>query len=172
MKITYAFLGLDSSERLKARADKKLGKLDKYFKEAPETTVRFKRQNNRCIVEITLKSDGVLLRAEESTDEMFLSIDRAVDKIESQIRKHRTKLENRLHTAELEIAPEYVDDEPTQDVVRVKKFTMKPMTVDDAIAQMDMLGHSFFLFPNEETGTMNVVYRRNDGGLGLLQPED
>ena len=104
---------------------------------------------------------------------MYLSIDHAVDKLESQLRRYRTKLDKRIRSAELEpayeAAPEF--EEAVYDVVRVKKFAVKPMAVEDAITQMELLGHDFFLFLNEETDTMNVLYRRNDGSYGLLQPE-
>ena len=106
---------------------------------------------------------------------MYLSIDRAVDKLESQMRRYRTKLDKHLRDARAEAfevaAPETVYEEANYDVVRVKKFTVKPMSVEDAITQMELLGHDFFLFMNEETEIMSVLYRRNDGSYGLLQPE-
>ena len=126
----------------------------------------------RNIVEITVNAAGVILRAEESSNDMYLSIDHAVDKLESQIRRHRTKLEKRIRTAELEPvieAPVY--EEQNYDIVRTKKFAVKPMSVEDAITQMELLGHDFFLFLNEESETMNVLYRRHDGTYGLLQPD-
>ena len=104
---------------------------------------------------------------------MYLSIDHAVDKIESQLRRYRTKLYKRIRTNELEpvaeAAPEY--EEAVYDVVRTKKFSVKPISVEDAITQMELLGHDFFLFLNEDSETMNVLYRRHDGSYGLLQPE-
>ena len=103
---------------------------------------------------------------------MYLSIDHAVDKLESQIRRHRTKLEKRIRTAELEPVVEApVYEEQTYDIVRRKKFAIKPMSIEDAITQMELLGHDFFLFMNEEDENMNVLYRRNDGSYGLLQPD-
>ncbi len=118
---------------------------------------------------------SVILRAEEVSSDMYMSIDRAVDKLNRQIRRHRTKLEKRLRAG----AFEPVADEPAEpeeevanyNLVRVKKFAIKPMHVDDAIAQMELLGHTFFLFMNEETDSMCVLYLRSDGGYGLLQPE-
>lgn len=172
MKFTYTGKGLEVTEALKARVEKKLNKMERYFREEPEATVRFKLQKGaRNIVEITVSVAGVILRAEECSNDMYLSIDRAVDKLESQVRRYRTKLEKRLHAAEVEpeIAPDY--EEASYDVVRVKKFAVKPMSVEDAITQMELLGHSFFLFLNEETESMCVLYRRNDDTYGLLQPE-
>ncbi|MGN1006457.1 MAG: ribosome hibernation-promoting factor, HPF/YfiA family [Aristaeellaceae bacterium] len=173
MKFVYASKDMAISESLKTRVEKKLGKLERYFREEPEATIRFKVQKGaRNIVEITVNAAGVILRAEESSNDMYLSIDHAVDKLESQIRRHRTKLEKRIRTAELEPvieAPVY--EEQNYDIVRTKKFAVKPMSVEDAITQMELLGHDFFLFLNEESETMNVLYRRHDGTYGLLQPD-
>ncbi|MDY5221501.1 MAG: ribosome-associated translation inhibitor RaiA [Eubacteriales bacterium] len=173
MKFVYASKDMAVSESLKTRVEKKLGKLERYFREEPEATIRFKVQKGaRNIVEITVNAAGVILRAEESSNDMYLSIDHAVDKLESQIRRHRTKLEKRIRTAELEPvieAPVY--EEQNYDIVRTKKFAVKPMSVEDAITQMELLGHDFFLFLNEESETMNVLYRRHDGTYGLLQPD-
>jgi len=174
MKYTYAGIGLEVTESLKARAEKKLSKLERYFRDDPEATVRFKQQKGaRNIAEITVAVSGIILRAEECSNDMYLSIDHAVDKLESQVRRYRTKLDKRIRAAELEpiaeAAPVY--EEASYDVVRVKKFAVKPMNVEDAITQMELLGHDFFLFLNEEVDTMCVLYRRNDGSYGLLQPE-
>ena len=173
MKFVYASKDMAVSESLKTRVEKKLGKLERYFREEPEATIRFKVQKGaRNIVEITVNAAGVILRAEESSNDMYLSIDHAVDKLESQIRRHRTKLEKRIRTAELEPvieAPVY--EEQNYDIVRTKKFAVKPMSVEDAITQMELLGHDFFLFLNEANSELNVLYRRVDGSYGLLQPE-
>ena len=173
MKFVYASKDMAVSDSLKSRVEKKLSKLERYFREEPEATIRFKVQKGaRNIVEITVNAAGVILRAEESSNDMYLSIDHAVDKLESQIRRHRTKLEKRIRTAELEPvieAPVY--EEQNYDIVRTKKFAVKPMSVEDAITHMELLGHDFFLFLNEESETMNVLYRRHDGTYGLLQPD-
>ena len=174
MKFVYASKDMQVSEALKSRVEKKLGKLERYFRDEPEATVRFKKQKGaRNIVEITVNAGGTILRAEESSNDMYLSIDHAVDKLESQIRRHRTKLDKRLRESELEPvaveAPEF--EEQSYDVVRVKRFAVKPMGVEDAITQMELLGHDFFLFLNEANSELNVLYRRVDGSYGLLQPE-
>ena len=173
MKFVYASKDMAVSDSLKSRVEKKLSKLERYFREEPEATIRFKVQKGaRNIVEITVNAAGVILRAEESSNDMYLSIDHAVDKLESQIRRHRTKLEKRIRTAELEPVTEApVFEEQSYDIVRTKKFAVKPMSVEDAITQMELLGHDFFLFQNEESETMNVLYRRHDGSYGLLQPD-
>ena len=173
MKFVYTSKDMAVSESLKSRVEKKLAKMERYFREEPEATVRFKVQKGaRNIVEITVNAGGVILRAEESSNDMYLSIDRAVDKLESQLRRHRTKLEKRIRTSELEPVVEApVYEEQSYDIVRTKKFSVKPMGIEDAITQMELLGHDFFLFLNEENETMNVLYRRNDGSYGLLQPD-
>ena len=173
MKFVYASKDMAVSDSLKARVEKKLSKMERYFREEPEATVRFKVQKGaRNIAEITVNAGGVILRAEESSNDMYLSIDRAVDKLESQLRRHRNKLEKRIRTSELEPAVEIpVIEEQSYDIVRTKKFAVKPMGIEDAITQMELLGHDFFLFMNEESETMNVLYRRHDGSYGLLQPD-
>ena len=173
MKFVYSSKDLPVSDSLKARAEKKLSKLERYFRDEPEAIVRFRIQKGgRNVAEVTLNAGSLMLRAEESSNDMYLSIDHAADKLESQIRRHRTKLEKRIRTAELEPVPETpVYEEQNYDIVRVKKFSVKPMAVEDAITQMELLGHNFFLFMNEDGEKMNVLYRRNDGAYGLLQPD-
>ena len=174
MKFVYA--GKDVvSDSLKARAEKKLNKLERYFSQEPEVIVRFRQQRGgRNIAEVTMNVSGLMLRAEEDSNDMYLSIDRAVDKLESQIRRYRTKMGKQIREAKPEAAEavEPVYEEANYDVVRVKRFSVKPMDVEDAITQMELLGHNFFLFLNSETGTMSVLYRRNDGSYGLLLPEE
>ena len=174
MKFVYA--GKDVvSDSLKARAEKKLNKLERYFSQEPEVIVRFRQQRGgRNIAEVTMNVSGLMLRAEEDSNDMYLSIDRAVDKLESQIRRYRTKMGKHLRDPKPEAPEEKVEpvyEEASYDVVRVKKFSVKPMDVDDAITQMELLGHNFFLFMNAESNSMCVLYRRNDGSYGLLVPE-
>ena len=173
MRITITGKNLTVTEDLKNRIEKKLGKMDRYFRQEVDATVRLTQEKNlRYIAEITITVGGIMLRAEETSDDIIKSADRAVDKIERQIRRHRTKLEKRLHE-EVVIQAEETEnsvEEESQELVRVKRFEMKPMTVEDAILQMDMLGHSFFLFQNSEPGITSVVYRRNDGNIGMLEP--
>ena len=174
----YVYVGKEVvSDSLKARAEKKLNKLDKYFNKEPESLIRFRQQRGgRNIAEITVSVDGLILRAEENSNDMYLSIDRAVDKLESQIRRYRTKMGKRVRDAKAEAPEEVVEpvyEEASYDVVRVKKFPVKPMDVDDAITQMELLGHNFFLFMHAENkDKLNVLYRRNDGSYGLLVPEE
>ena len=173
MKFVYIGKGMEMTDSLKARVEKKLTKLERYFQDDVEAQIRISQERgNRNIVEITISVGSVILRAEEVSNDMYMSIDRAVDKLNRQIRRHRTKLEKRIRPSELEAAEnEEAVEEPSYDVVRIKRFGVKPMSVEDAIAQMELLGHDFFLFLNEEIDTLCVLYRRHDGSYGLLQPE-
>jgi putative sigma-54 modulation protein len=129
-------------------------------------------------VEVTIALSGLLLRAEERQEDMYASIDLVVDKLERQIRKHKTKVNRKvlkegglrgLFVDNVSPAEEPEDEEELQ-VVRTKRFTMKPMDVEEAILQMNLLGHNFFVFANMDTNEINVVYRRDDGKYGLIEP--
>ena len=173
MKITITGKNMTVGEYLYGRIEKKISKMERYFQDEVDVQVRLSQERGaRNIVEITLVVGGVILRAEETSNDMYMSVDKAIARLEGQIRRHRTKLEKRLRdevvTPQDEAVP--VWEEPAEEIVRVKRFAVKPMSVDDAIAQMDMLGHSFFLFVNAETGITSVVYRRNDGKIGMLEP--
>lgn len=176
MRLIISGKGFEITDTLRERFERKLSKLDRYFRSDAEATIRVSQEKGgRNIVEITISVRGLLLRAEEVSGDMYSSIDGAVDKLNRQIRRHRTKLEKRLRDVDFE--PIYdgepdMNEEPAEySIVRVKKFPVKPMRVDDAIAQMELLDHKFYLFLNEETDSMCVLYIRNDGTYGLIQPE-
>lgn len=177
MKIITSGKGISISDSLMDRIEKKLAKLDRYFHDDAEANIRLSQEKGgRNIAEITISASGLLLRAEETSGDMYTSIDGAVDKLNRQIRRHRTKLDKKLRDTAFEPAPDIAgpeaDDMPAQyNVVRTKKFAVKAMQVDDAIAQMELLDHNFFLFRDEDTDGICLVYRRNDGAYGLLQPE-
>lgn len=173
MRIKITGKNMTVGEHLYARIEKKVSKMERYFQDEVEIQVRISQERGiRNIAEITLTVGGVLLRAEETSNDMYMSVDKAIARLEGQIRRHRTKLEKRLHQEAVVQAAEEAPawDESPDELVRVKRFEMKPMPVEDAIAQMDMLGHNFFLFVNSETGITSVVYRRNDGKIGMLEP--
>jgi len=164
------------TEALKEAAVKKVGKLDKYFRRDAEATITMSVQKNRHIVEVTIPFEGGLLRAEEDSPDMYASIDKVIDSLERQIRRNKTKLEKKVHDGSLRFEnikfdDDEVEEEPKFEVVRTKKFAIKPMTVEEAILQMNLLGHQFFMFSNAETNEANVVYRRKDGNYGLIEPE-
>ena len=168
-------------EPLKTRIEKKIDKLERFFGDDIEAIVKLSEERGgRNIAEITINLDGSVLRAEEVSNDMYLSFDKSIDKIVRQVRKHRTRLEKRLRVGAFDIAP---DDEPAvreellaEEVagrlVRIKRFELEPMTAEEAIEQMDMLGHSFYMFRNADTGGVCVVYQRKDEDIGMLEPID
>mgnify|MGYP002408925094 CR=1 FL=1 len=176
MKLNFTGKNMEVTEALKDVTEKKLSKLDKYFQEDAEGSITYSVERNRKIIEITINLPGTILRAEESSDDMYASIDRAVDVLEGQIRKYKTKLQRRFNNGETirfeNIVP--LNDELEQDrpkVVRTKRFDMKPMNVEEAILQMELLRHNFFVFMNADSDDINVLYKRKDGNYGLIEPE-
>ena len=159
-------------------AEKKVGKLDRFFKEDATASLMFSVEKDRNQVEVTIRSSGIIFRVSESTSDMHASIDAAVASLERQIRKNKTRLEKRLRTGAFERTVEaeissFVPDGPEEGeykIVRTKTFPIKPMTQEEAILQMNLLGHSFFAFKNEDAGgAFAVVYRRNDGDYGIIE---
>lgn len=175
MKFIISGKNFEITDSLRQRVDKKLGKLEKFFSPATEAHVTMSVEKNRHIIEVTIAMSGLTLRAEVENDDMYACIDRVVDKLEGQIRKNKTRLEKRFHDgafkAESFGAELSSEEEEEFRVVRTKRFAIKPMTVEEAILQMNLLGHEFFMFSNSESGEANVVYRRKDGNYGLIEPE-
>lgn len=162
-------------------AEKKVGKLDRYFKEDATAAITFSIEKDRNQVEVTIRSSGTIFRVSESSSDMRASIDAAVASLERQFRKNKSRLEKRLRQGafertidEAEVAS-FVPDGPEEGeyrIVRTKTFPIKPMTREEAILQMNLLGHSFFAFRNEDAdGSFAVVYRRNDGDYGIIEDE-
>lgn len=161
------------TDALKATVERKLGKLEKYFTGDVEAHVTLSVQKTKQIIEVTIPFNGMILRAEESTGDMYSSIDNVVEKLEKQIIKHKTKLEKKIREGAIKFAdvPRYENDEDEINIKKVKKFSLKPMNVDEAVLQMELLGHDFFVFKNADTDDVNVVYKRNDGAYGIIEPE-
>lgn len=164
------------SDSVIEKARKKIGKFEKFFPPETETHLTFSIEKDRCIFEVTIITKGAIIRAEESTPDMYASIDLAVEKLERQIRKHKTRLGKRIRQ-EAMVPENYEVNEPIEEdedfnVVKTKRFPLKPMDVEEAILQMNLLGHNFFVFTNAETEKVNVVYRRKDGKYGLIEPEE
>ena len=178
MKFTFTDKKVNLPKSLHNYAEKKVGKLDRYFKNEAEANLVFSVEQDRNKVELTIRSGGTILRVAESTSDMFASVDAAVTSMERQLRKHKTRLEKRLRQDAFERTVDEqssfvpVEEEGEFQVVRTKRFPIKPMTVDEAILQMDLLGHSFYAFKVEDGGAFAVVYRRNDGGYGLIADGD
>lgn len=171
---------IEVTEALRDIVVKKMSRLEKFFSPATEAHITFNVEKNRHILEVTIMERGMVFRAEETNEDMYASIDRAVDIIERQLRKHKTRLEKRFRTDSFEadsrvfipIEDEMMDEEPEFKVVRSKRFAIKPMDTEEAILQMNLLGHNFFMFSNAESGQVNVVYKRKDGNYGVIEPEE
>lgn len=181
MKFTFTDKKVHIPDRVHAYAEKKISKLDRYFKQEAETALVFSVEKGRNQIEVTIRAGSTILRVSESTSDMFVSIDAAVASIERQLRKNKARLEKRLRSEGFEPLPEIVETyaapeteevESEFPIVRSKQFFFRPMSVEEAILQMNLVGHSFFAFRNEdEGGVFSVVYARHDGGYGIITDE-
>lgn len=175
MKFQYSEKKVKLPANVHAYAEKKVMKLARYFEEDAEALIVFSVEKNRNNVELTVHGAGTLFRASEHTSDMFASIDAAVGTIERQIRKNKTRLARRLRQDAFVRSVEetsFVPEEKEEDlsIVRVKEFYFKPMTREEAVLQMNLLEHNFFAFRDEDNGgAFAVVYKRNDGGYGLIE---
>ncbi|MDP9728635.1 ribosome hibernation-promoting factor, HPF/YfiA family [Alicyclobacillus tolerans] len=158
--------------------DKKLGRLEKYFDAPPEReiSVTLSVEKGFHKVEVMLQLHGVLFRAEEKSADMYASIDLVVDKLEQQINRHKSKINQRFRNQGLKTRIQSSTGMDTREeselrVVRTKRFPVKPMDVEEAMMQMDLLGHDFYVFTNAETEEVNVLYRRKSGDYGLIEPQ-
>ena len=178
MKFQFSEKKVKLPGNVHAYAEKKVMKLGRYFDEEAEALIVFSVEKNRNNVELTVRGAGTWFRAHESTSDMFASIDAAIGTIEGQIRKNKTRLARRLRqdafvrgVEETSFTPEEAEDDLS--IVRVKNFYFAPMTRDEAVLQMNLLEHNFFAFRDEDQdGKFAVVYRRNDGGYGLIEDAD
>ena len=175
MKFQYSEKKIKLPGNVHAYAEKKVMKLARYFDEEAQALVVFSAEKNRNKVELTVHGAGTWFRASESTSDMFASIDAAVGTIEGQIRKNKTRLARRLRqdafvrTAQEETSFVPESGEEDLSIIKIKSFYFKPMTREEAVLQMNLLGHNFFAFRDEDNGgTFAVVYRRNEGGYGLI----
>ena len=180
MKFTFTDKKVNIPNRVHNYAEKKIGKLDRYFQTEPEASVVFSVEKGRNNLEVTIRSGATVIRVAESTSDMFVSIDAAVASIERQLRKNKSRLEKRLRkgafdqpNAEFFVPDVDAEEEPSYDLVRTKRFFFRPMSVEEAILQMNLVGHTFFAFRNEdEGGSFSVVYKRNDGGYGIIVDQE
>ena len=177
MKFTFTEKKIEVSPEVRAYAEKKIGKLDKFFRNESDTSVTFSAERGRYRAEVTLNNNGIFYRVSDLTGDMYASIDSAVASIERQIRKNKTRLEKKLKSGPIDWGSVAgVADEPEEEeefkIVRTKRFSIKPMTPHEAILQMNLLEHEFYAFRNsEENGAFSVVYARKNGGYGLLSDE-
>lgn len=174
MKTTIIGKQMNVSEDLKTLVTKKLSKFDKFFKDGAEAFVTFNRRHDQECLEITISANGTLFRSEKKSSTFQNALDECIEAIERQIRKNKTRLEKRLREGAF-ISGEgsaFADTEEEKElIIRTKKFRFKPMTPDEAILQMNLLGHEFFVFIDSQTEDTCVVYKRNDGNYGLIIPE-
>lgn len=173
MKITVVGRQMTVRESLKEMVEGKLSKLDKFFGGEAEATVTFSCKRNKECLEITITALNTLFRYEAAEDTFQTSLDRAVDAIERQIRKNKTRLEKRLRDSSFSVPDVDYDfdvEEESEFKIRTKTFSIKPMSVEEAIMQMNLLGHQFFVFEDMTTGDTCVVYTRRDGDYGLIVP--
>ncbi len=168
MNTTYIARKITLPEAFKEKADARLQKLDKFFDDA-SAEVKVSAQKDTATVELTIRADGMVFRAENSDADKLDALDAAIDTIVRRIRRNKTRLQKKLKVSAFDSA-DFVSDEYSHEVIREKEISLRPMTVDEAITQMTLLGHSFFMFENAETGVINVVYRRSDTGYGVLIP--
>ena len=176
MKINIIGRNIEVTEGLRSTIEKKLNKFDKFFSQDVDAQVMLTIQKNNQIVEVMIPFNGIVLRAEDSTNDMYKTIDQVVDKLERQVRKQKTKLQRR-HQGEglkfqfLENNTNFNSEEEEQKIVRSKHFPLKPMSAEEAILQMELVGHNFFVYIDDGSEEVNVVYRRKDGNYGLIEPE-
>ncbi|MFN2169673.1 MAG: ribosome hibernation-promoting factor, HPF/YfiA family [Anaerolineae bacterium] len=190
MQLTVKGRNIEITDRLRSYVEKKIGKLDRYLPDILEARVELaeeasQKSSQRQVAQVTVRSNGTLLRAEERSNDIFAAIDAVAEKLHRQIRRYKGKRRRKLERAqayavaaevyELTDLVEQVEEEEEEffegRVVRQKRFAIAPMSEDEAIDQMELLGHDFFVFYNAADSAINVLYRRSDGNYGLLQPE-
>lgn len=177
MKFTYTDKKVNLPNSVHAYAEKKVGKLERYFKQDMEAACVFSVQKNENKVELTVRSGSTIIRVAEATSDMFATIDACVASVERQIRKNKTRLEKRLRAEAWDMTAEEMTsfapvDEDEIRIVRTKKFPLKPMTAEEAVLQMNLLGHSFFAFRDADAdNSFAVVYKRHGGDYGLLEDD-
>ncbi|MDO5015231.1 MAG: ribosome-associated translation inhibitor RaiA [Clostridia bacterium] len=173
MNIIYTAKKVNPSEKFKLNAEKALQKIDKIFPNATEAKIMLKSHNDLVDVELTVIAPNTVLRAESTSSDMNAAFEDCVDTIIRKIRKNKTKLEKKIKTGSISDiqADLYSDDEEQQfDVIRTKKVSLKPESIEEAILQMNLLDHHFYVFINSETDKVSVVYRRKNGGYGFIEP--
>ncbi len=177
MKLSYVGTNLQVSDDMKAYAEKRFGKLDKFLQDDVEMKVVFSHVRNLQTVEATILLPGTILRAEETSTDMFTSIDKVSNILERQLRKHKTKLQKRYRnndTIRFDNFPpleEAEAEEAQGQVVKRKSFHLKPMSTDEAILQMELIGHTFFMYLDDPSNKVSVVYKRHDGNYGVIQSD-
>lgn len=172
MKTTIVARKIDLTAGLKEYVETKLAKLDKFFDDDAEAKVTLSVEKSRQRAEATIFSHNMIFRVDETTSDMYVTLDKVIDSMERQIRKNKTRLEKRLKKGaltEISAAEPDVDEETAFHIVKTKTFATKPMSNEEAILQMNLLGHSFFVFKDAKTDNNNIVYKRKDGNYGIIE---
>ena len=178
MTIEYLCKNYDASDKLKTVIEKKVQKLEKFFDDGTRVKIGLKKGNTRSfndqyVLELTVVLDNTVLRAEVTSDNMYNNIDLAIPKIEKQVIRHHKKLASKskkFRAKALTVEDEIVEEgEQEKSVVRSKSYTLTPMSIDDAIEELELVGHNFYVFLNKSTNSINVLYVRNDGNYGLIE---
>lgn len=167
---------IDVTSGLRASIEQKLGKLERYFTPETDIIVTLSVEKERQKIEVTIPVKGTIIRSEQVSDDMYVSIDLVEEVIERQLRRYKKKIIDKHQEGPGALTPDFFDvpdDDDDNDIkiVRTKRFGMKPMFPEDACVQMELLGHNFFVFRNAETDEVNVVYKRKNGSYGLIEPE-
>ena len=174
MKFIIIGRNIDITEGLKSAVQEKLGKLERYFTPETEINLTLSVEKDRQKIEVTIPVKGNIIRSEQVSSDMYVSIDLVEEVIERQLRKYKTKIVNQQQAGG-NFQKEFVEDEFLEDeevnIIRTKKFGIKPMYPEDACVQMELLGHNFYVFRNAETDEVNVVYKRKGNTYGLIEPE-
>ena len=177
MNIAVRGKNIEVTPALRDYVEKRVSKVTKYFSEVGNISAVLEVEKSKQSVELTVSVDGIILRAQETTDDMYASVDLVIDKIERQIRKHKTKLMKKFRNGNngsqflSELVPDSTVLEEDYKVIKTKRFAIKPMTVEEAIMQMNLLNHDFFVFFDADDEAVSVVYKRSDGNYGLILPE-
>lgn len=174
MRITITGRNIELTEGLKSAVEEKINKLEKYFAPETEAHVTLGVEKERQKIEVTIPVKGHIIRSEQVSNDMYVSIDLVEEVIERQLKKYRKKIISKKQNAS-SFRKEFIEKESDVDdeiqIIRTKRFDMKPMYPDDACVQMELLGHSFYVFNNAETEEVNVVYKRKGNTYGLIEPE-
>jgi putative sigma-54 modulation protein len=176
MKLDIRGRNIEVTDALRDYVDKRLSKLERYIEEMKVAQVALSVEGDLHKVEVTIPLNGIILRGEEATEDMYSAIDLVEEKLEKQIAKYRTRIMKKYRSSGLKKMVNGTAEEPeaveahSGQVVKTKRFAVKPMDVEEAVMQMNLLGHSFFVFRNSDNDEVNVVYRRNDGNYGLIEP--
>ncbi len=171
MKVSITTRNYSANENLKETIEKKMEKLSKYFSSDIVANVMLSSERGRSKIEATINARGMIFRAEEASNDIYESVDKAIDKLASQMSRFKTKLQERSvkKVLDFESIPEYEEEPFETKLVKIKRFELEPMSAEEAIVRMELLQHNFFVFLNMETDSVNVVYKRKENDYGLLE---